>query len=67
VRPAALSSTNQLPAGRSAISFATVADGVLVRETFEAESDNKPEIQRQGWQAILDKFVSHVEAKSTNR
>ena len=37
---------------------------VLVKETFEAESDNPPEMQRQGWQAILDKFARHVEAKN---
>jgi uncharacterized protein YndB with AHSA1/START domain len=37
---------------------------VLVKETFEAESDNPPEMQRQGWQAILDNFARHVEAKN---
>lgn len=39
--------------------------GVLVRETFETESENEPEFQRQGWQAILDKFAKHVEAKAS--
>ena len=29
-----------------------------------AESENEPEVQRQGWQAILDKFGRHVEAKA---
>lgn len=38
--------------------------GVLVRETFDAESQNSPELQRQGWQAILDNFARHVEGKS---
>ena len=37
--------------------------GVLVRETFDAESENSPEMQRDGWQAILDNFARHVEAK----
>jgi len=37
--------------------------GILVRETFDAESQNPPEFQRQGWQAILDNFRRHVEAK----
>lgn len=38
-------------------------DGVLVKETFDAESENTPEMQRQGWQAILDNFGRYVEAK----
>jgi uncharacterized protein YndB with AHSA1/START domain len=25
--------------------------------------DYKPEVQRQGWQAILDRFAKHVEAR----
>ncbi|MQA88963.1 MAG: ATPase [Gemmatimonas sp.] len=37
--------------------------GILVRETFDAETENTPELQRQGWQAILDNFGRHVEAK----
>ena len=37
--------------------------GVLVKETFDAETENTPELQRQGWQAILDNFGRHVEAK----
>jgi uncharacterized protein YndB with AHSA1/START domain len=49
------------------VQFTHVADRVLVREIFEAESENEPEVQRQGWQAILDKFARHVEAKATAR
>lgn len=45
------------------VQFTGAADGVLVRETFEAESENQPEVQRKGWQAILDNFTRHVEAK----
>lgn len=37
--------------------------GVLVKETFDAETENTPELQRQGWQAILDNFGRYVEAK----
>ena len=37
---------------------------VLVKETFDAESENPPEMQRQGWQAILDNFARHVEASN---
>jgi uncharacterized protein YndB with AHSA1/START domain len=47
------------------IEFSEGADGVLVRETFEAESTFDPEYQRQGWQAILNNFASHVEAKGS--
>jgi uncharacterized protein YndB with AHSA1/START domain len=46
------------------VEFTADADGVRVRETFEAETENAPEMQRQGWQAILDSFVRHVEAKN---
>jgi uncharacterized protein YndB with AHSA1/START domain len=42
--------------------FIPVADGILVRETFEAETTHSVEQQRQGWQAILDKFARHVES-----
>ena len=45
------------------VEFVEGADGVLVRETFDAESENPPEMQRQGWQAILDNFARYVEAK----
>ena len=45
------------------VEFVQQPDGVLVRETFDAESENPPELQRQGWQAILDNFGRHVEAK----
>lgn len=36
--------------------------GVLVKETFDAETENPPELQRQGWQAILENFGRHVES-----
>lgn len=36
---------------------------VQVKETFDAETENAPELQRQGWQAILDNFGRHVETK----
>ena len=34
---------------------------VRVRETFDAETQNPPEMQRGGWQAILDNFARYVE------
>ncbi|CAL1240620.1 SRPBCC family protein [Candidatus Methylocalor cossyra] len=45
------------------VEFIERPDGTLVRETFDAESENTPERQRQGWQAILDHFARYVEAK----
>jgi uncharacterized protein YndB with AHSA1/START domain len=43
------------------VQFSEIAEGVLVRETFEAETENDPELQREGWQASLDNFARHVE------
>ena len=43
------------------VEFVERADGVLVRETFDAEDVHSPEFQRAGWQAILDSFGRHVE------
>lgn len=45
------------------VEFVERADGVVVKETFDTENENPPEVQRQGWQAILDNFGRHVEAK----
>lgn len=44
------------------VEFVAGADGVTVRETFEAETTFPIEQQRAGWQAILDRFARHVEA-----
>ena len=46
------------------VQFVERADGVLVKETFDAETENPAELQKQGWQAILDNFGRHVEAKA---
>lgn len=51
--------------GRSVrVHFTPVAGGTLVKETFEAETENEPEVQREGWQRILNRFAHHVEAKA---
>ncbi|MDE3010912.1 MAG: SRPBCC family protein [Pseudomonadota bacterium] len=44
------------------VEFEPGADGVTVRVTFDAETTHPIEQQRQGWQAILDRFARHVEA-----
>jgi uncharacterized protein YndB with AHSA1/START domain len=45
------------------VEFASQPDGVRVKETFDPETANPPEVQREGWQSILDNFGRHVEAK----
>jgi uncharacterized protein YndB with AHSA1/START domain len=45
------------------VEFVAGANGVTVRVTFDAESENPVEQQRQGWQAILNNFAKHVEAR----
>jgi uncharacterized protein YndB with AHSA1/START domain len=44
------------------IEFADGPHGVRVRVTFDSESTNPIEVQRGGWQAILNNFARHVEA-----
>lgn len=43
--------------------FEDTPDGVKVTEIFDAESENPPELQRAGWQSILDNFKSYTEAR----
>jgi uncharacterized protein YndB with AHSA1/START domain len=49
------------------VEFTESDGGVRIRETFDAETENDPEFQRAGWQAILDNFARHVEAKGAAR
>lgn len=44
------------------VQFEERPDGVFVRTTFDAESENPAEMQREGWQAILNSFRRHVES-----
>jgi uncharacterized protein YndB with AHSA1/START domain len=41
--------------------FKQEGDMVRVIETFDPESQNPEDMQRSGWQAILDNFKKHVE------
>jgi uncharacterized protein YndB with AHSA1/START domain len=43
------------------ITFETTGDGTKVTETFEAEETNPVEMQKGGWQAILNNFKKYVE------
>jgi uncharacterized protein YndB with AHSA1/START domain len=48
--------------GRKAeINFCLLGEKILVTETFDPEQTNSHELQRSGWQAILDNFKEHVE------
>jgi uncharacterized protein YndB with AHSA1/START domain len=46
----------------AAVEFLQGAAGVTVRVTFDAEEENSIDMQRGGWQAILDNFGRYVEA-----
>ena len=43
------------------VEFVAVPQGITVRVTFDAETEHPADMQRQGWQAILDNFVRYVE------
>ena len=45
------------------VEFAEGPSGVTVKVTFDSESTHSEEQQRSGWQAILDNFARHVEAR----
>ncbi|MGB5437287.1 MAG: SRPBCC domain-containing protein [Maribacter sp.] len=44
------------------IDFRETENGIAVTETFEPESQNPTDLQRQGWQAILDNFKEYAES-----
>lgn len=44
------------------VDFSEESHGVRVRVSFDAEEIHSIEQQREGWQAILDRFKRHVEA-----
>lgn len=50
--------------GRKVVIDFTEANGATrVIETFEIEGEHSAEMQRAGWQAILDNFRGHVESR----
>lgn len=46
------------------VEFIETATGVRVVETFDAEDEHSAEMQKQGWQSILNNFKKHVESKN---
>jgi len=44
------------------IGFRDMGGKTEVTEIFDAEKENSPELQKRGWQAILDNFKKHAES-----
>jgi uncharacterized protein YndB with AHSA1/START domain len=54
--------SNELGDGRKmSVVFKSNGNETEIEETFETEKQNSAEMQRAGWQAILDNFKKHVE------
>lgn len=52
----------QIADGRNVtITFYVIDDKVIITETFEPETENSSELQRSGWQAILNNFKKYTE------
>jgi len=47
------------------IVFTETAGGVKIHQTFDAEDENSAELQRAGWQNILDNFARFVEGRNS--
>jgi uncharacterized protein YndB with AHSA1/START domain len=47
------------------VTFSSANGETEVVETFEAENENSVELQRSGWQAILNNFKKYVETKNS--
>ena len=47
---------------RVRVEFSHQQSGILVRVTFDPETEHPIEEQQQGWQAILNRFKNHVES-----
>ena len=55
--------TNTMGDGRKmSVHFKSEGNTTKVMETFEAEDENSIEMQRVGWQAILDNFKKYTES-----
>lgn len=45
------------------IRFSEMGDKIKLSESFEAEGTNSDDMQRAGWQSILDNFKKYVESE----
>lgn len=61
VQPLQLIRYHMADGRRVTIQFTFSDAGTHVSETFDAESVHSAELQRQGWQAILNRFKGYVE------
>jgi uncharacterized protein YndB with AHSA1/START domain len=50
---------------KAEVEFIPGSNGVTVRVRFESEATHSIEQQKFGWQAILNNFAKHVEAKQS--
>lgn len=54
-----------MPNGRKVTTLFSSEDGrTNIQTTFDPETQNDPEFQKQGWQSIMNNFVKYVETKS---
>ena len=51
---------------KAKVEFAPIERDILVRVTFDSEATHSLEQQRDGWQAILNRFARHVEANQSH-
>jgi uncharacterized protein YndB with AHSA1/START domain len=57
-----------IPDGRKVvITFSDLGSETKVVESFEAESENSYEMQRGGWQSILDNFKKYIESNELHK
>ena len=52
---------------KSRTTFKSVEEGTLVETTFDAEDENSADMQRDGWQAILNNYRKHVEQMAADQ
>lgn len=46
-----------------AVTFEAIEGGTKVTETFDLEDENSEELQRNGWQSILNNFKKYAEGR----
>ena len=63
VKPRELISYTLDDGRKVAITFSSEENATRITETFEAENANPIEMQRVGWQAILDNFKRYAESR----
>ncbi len=63
VKPREFISTTLSDNRKMSVKFVANGNETTVTESFEAESQNPIEMQRMGWQAILDNFKNYAESR----